>query len=268
MPLACATVLGIWIIAYLVVSDPGHHKGPLLAQESLNPPVPPVIVPMIKTTPDYHFATMATTYLESGRKVKRIHVVDRSQGGDAPLKYARVVSLLKTDAEFRDDFFDVLRRGLQSFSDGDVSAYFFETPPVNMDNFESTDFEFVLIAAQEFSKAQPDVTAFEKYFDKCSGSGVVSFHNLGKDAMLVVPCLPQKYESLDTFAHLANFMRTGSEEQMHDFWIEVATQMEKRVAGQGQKKVWLSTCGLGIFWLHMRLDGRPKYYSFPPFRDA
>ena len=30
--------------------------------------------------------------------------------------------------------------------------------------------------------------------------------------------------------------------------------------------LWLSTAGLGVYWLHLRLDTRPKYYSFQPYR--
>ena len=32
-----------------------------------------------------------------------------------------------------------------------------------------------------------------------------------------------------------------------------------------QPKVWLSTSGLGVYWLHVRLDSRPKYYQFKEF---
>ncbi|MDF9799652.1 hypothetical protein OKW21_004915 [Catalinimonas alkaloidigena] len=28
----------------------------------------------------------------------------------------------------------------------------------------------------------------------------------------------------------------------------------------------MSTSGLGVYWLHIRLDSRPKYYQFDPYR--
>lgn len=31
--------------------------------------------------------------------------------------------------------------------------------------------------------------------------------------------------------------------------------------------IWLSTSGLGVYWLHMRLDRRPKYYTYEPFKE-
>ncbi len=50
----------------------------------------------------------------------------------------------------------IFRRGLQSFSDMDMTPYFFETPPVTIDTWETQDFEFVLIAAREFLKANAE----------------------------------------------------------------------------------------------------------------
>jgi hypothetical protein len=91
---------------------------------------------------------------------------------------------------------------------------------------------------------------------------------LGNDALLVVPCRPQNAENLDIYTHLANFMRMGKEEHIREFWIEVAQKMERRLIEKRGKKLWLSTCGLGIFWLHMRLDSIPKYYSNVKYRNA
>lgn len=31
---------------------------------------------------------------------------------------------------------------------------------------------------------------------------------------------------------------------------------------------WLSTAGMGVSWLHVRLDERPKYYRFQEYRSA
>ena len=35
----------------------------------------------------------------------------------------------------------------------------------------------------------------------------------------------------------------------------------------GAEPVWLSTAGAGVPWLHVRLDDRPKYYGFGPYRQ-
>ena len=31
---------------------------------------------------------------------------------------------------------------------------------------------------------------------------------------------------------------------------------------------WLSTAGMGIPWVHVRIDSYPKYYRFPPYKVA
>lgn len=36
----------------------------------------------------------------------------------------------------------------------------------------------------------------------------------------------------------------------------------------GTRPVWLSTAGAGVAWLHVRLDDRPKYYSYRPYTLA
>jgi hypothetical protein len=30
--------------------------------------------------------------------------------------------------------------------------------------------------------------------------------------------------------------------------------------------MWVSTSGLGVYWLYIRLDSFPKYYNFQPYK--
>ena len=96
---------------------------------------------------------------------------------------------------------------------------------------------------------------------------MVSFSNLGKDAILIVPCQLAR-QSPNSYTHLANFIRLGNESQIKALWQEVARQMQKRLKDKQGKKIWISTCGLGVFWLHVRLDTSPKYYSYNPYRNS
>jgi uncharacterized protein DUF6940 len=67
-------------------------------------------------------------------------------------------------------------------------------------------------------------------------------------------------------AALAGFMGyTDFESQRVALWHAVGGAMRRRV---GSKPVWLSTAGAGVSSLHVRLDDRPKYYGFAPFRHA
>ena len=61
--------------------------------------------------------------------MKKYKVVDKAHE-DKPLTYEAFLMKLEKSDDFLDDFVDVLRRGLQSFSDMDMTPFFFETPPV------------------------------------------------------------------------------------------------------------------------------------------
>ena len=94
------------------------------------------------------------------------------------------------------------------------------------------------------------------------GCNVVTFESLGKDALLVAPCPGVQGTN---FAHLARFVATASDEQSSALWQCVGESIERRL---NVRPTWLSTAGLGISWLHVRLDTRPKYYRHAPYRSA
>jgi hypothetical protein len=64
---------------------------------------------------------------------------------------------------------------------------------------------------------------------------------------------------------LAAFLREGPSDQVHDLWHRTARAVRENL---GAKPMWLSTAGLGVAWLHIRLDSRPKYYRFDGYRRA
>lgn len=64
------------------------------------------------------------------------------------------------------------------------------------------------------------------------------------------------------YAHLAKFVRNAPDRQTHEIWRVVAEALEGHI---GTAPVWLSTAGLGVYWLHIRLDSRPKYYRHRPY---
>jgi hypothetical protein len=90
----------------------------------------------------------------------------------------------------------------------------------------------------------------------------VTFPNLGGDAVLVAPCpggSPQAYP------HLAAFVRAAPMYQQHALWRRVGEAVDAWI-GATSDPVWVSTAGQGVFWLHVRLDSRPKYYNYELYR--
>jgi hypothetical protein len=47
-------------------------------------------------------------------------------------------------------------------------------------------------------------------------------------------------------------------------WRATAETLLDRIS---DTPTWLSTAGLGVIWLHLRLDSRPKYYSYRPYAE-
>ena len=137
-------------------------------------------------------------------------------------------------------------------------SYCWECPPVAAGSL-SQPFECVLVSSPELSRMTPDPEAFAEHFR--AERSVVTFGNLGGDALLVAPC-PEAGGG--NFAHLASFTATASQARQDALWQAVGEAVDKRI---GTEPMWLSTAGLGVAWLHVRLDTRPKYYRFAPYRD-
>lgn len=170
----------------------------------------------------------------------------------SPVSYAEILRRWQQDAEFRSWFIALL-------ADSPFSAFRWETPPITSAT-ANRPFEFVLLDSPELA-VKPDAKAFAQHFSAAIADGVIEFPNLGKDAILVVPC-PNGPHSV--YGHLAVFVRQAPESQKHALWKQVGAAMQRRLS---INPVWLSTAGAGVSWLHVRLDDRPKYYGYRAYRE-
>jgi hypothetical protein len=188
--------------------------------------------------------------LNAGRTRRVLILRDRKR-----LSYADVLDLWKDNEAFRAYFIGLL-------ADVPFLAYTWETPPITEATVNKA-FEFVQVDYPHLDDVPPDPGVFEAYFKSADASEwIVAFPNLGKDAYLVAPC-PRAPDS--AYPHLAAFTRAAPEPQQHALWRGVADALEQRLHAQ---PIWLSTAGAGVSWLHVRLDSRPKYYRFDPYREA
>jgi hypothetical protein len=170
-----------------------------------------------------------------------------------PATFADVLHGWQYDPTFRSMFNDLLAAA-------PFSAFRWETPPVTIATL-TRPFEFVLLNSPMLAR-RPDPEAFAEHFRKSPEASVVTFPNLGGDAIMIVPRLNS---APSAYGHLAAFVREAPEPQRHALWQLVGAVMAQRV---GTKSVWLSTAGGGVSWLHVRLDDQPKYYGFGPYRQA
>jgi hypothetical protein len=179
----------------------------------------------------------------------RVHRIALRRGGVAAT-YAEVIAWWRESPPIR-GFFTAL------LADAPYPAYFFETPPVTVAG-AGRAFEFVLADSPALAALAPAPAAFADRF--APGQTVAAFANLSGDATLVAPA-PQG--PLDAYAHLAAFARRAPAPQHHALWQAVGDAVAQRLSAA---PLWLSTSGLGVPWLHVRLDTRPKYYTYGPYR--
>jgi len=186
-----------------------------------------------------------------GSEVERVSVLQHGRR----LAYATVLELWRGDAGFRDWFNRLL-------AEAPFPAYFWETPRVTGAALDRA-FEFVFVAAPLLARLRPDPAPFEAQLAaRPEAETVATFANLGGDAVLVVPRPLGKGSG---YAHLAEFARQAPSSQTDALWRAVGDALAGLVP---KRPVWVSTAGLGVSWLHVRLDTFPKYYRFAPYARA
>jgi hypothetical protein len=92
---------------------------------------------------------------------------------------------------------------------------------------------------------------FSKY---CTGESTATFYNLGKDALLTIPCPSDGCNAGIWFCKTAPI-----EIQMH-YWSKVFDR-----ARSTREPIYISTDGRSVPWLHVRMETTPKYYKFSEF---
>ena len=188
--------------------------------------------------------------LEPGR-VLRLRV----ERHGAPARWADVIAGWQEADELADRLSEAVREPFE--------ACFWETRPVTAASLHEP-FECVVVDSPALCRVTADRAPFARPMAEAGADGVVVFDNLGGDARLVVPA-PRAPG--DAFAHLAAFLREATAEHTRALWSAVGGAIERRLEGRSAP-LWVSTSGLGVYWVHVRLDDRPKYYTFTPYRQA
>lgn len=136
-------------------------------------------------------------------------------------------------------------------------AFLWENKPMSKTNMDQT-YEYSLVKNTYLAGISPDQQTFREYFEP--DQQAVTFPNLGGDAQLIAPCPRQ---STDCYSHIGSFVRNAPDEQQDAMWRIAGEQM---LAMIDKDPRWLSTNGLGVSWLHMRIDRRPKYYQTKEYK--
>lgn len=172
----------------------------------------------------------------------------------ASWSWGRVAEALVDDAAARD-------RLTRSVLAPGYDAVFWETVPSSAARI-ADPYEQVVLDGGALADRVADRGPFADHFD--ATRPVVRFANLRGDARLVVPCPGPAGQA---YAHLVAFLRTAPTEHVHQLWQEVGRAVQDWWHDT-HADLWVSTAGLGVSWLHVRLDSVPKYYKHRPFREA
>ena len=191
--------------------------------------------------------SVSTTGKHSDR-VKNYFVCE----GDRRLNYDEVIELWVQSDSFNEWYTSQL-------TSHPSKAIRWETPCLTVHNLDR-DFEFVLVDSPGLDRPVNQRPFAEKFKDSKANS-VITFPNLGRNGIMVVPT-PEP-ENRSYYCHLLSFLRGASTEHCNKLWRTVGETMRQRV---NEIPVWLSTAGGGVAWLHVRLDNHPKYYSYAPYR--
>jgi hypothetical protein len=170
------------------------------------------------------------------------------------LSFRDMLTRLKADAEFSWAWTDCLAAA-------PFAGFCWEMPPLTATTIDR-GFECALVESPALARVAQDPEPFAEHFSATGQQSTIAFDNLGRDATLIAPC-PRSRE-ID-YAHLASFLRSADRQSSRDLWQLVARTFEQSL---GDKPLWLSTAGLGVYWLHVRIDRFPKYYRHRVYADA
>jgi hypothetical protein len=169
-----------------------------------------------------------------------------------PASRASFFAALAGDPSLRTALTETLR-------ESEYAAFAWETPALSAATADR-EAAFAIIESPSLADVDPDPAPFAAAL---RGSGrIATFANLGGDAILVVP----SPRATATATHLAAFVRTAPADLVDDLWSAVGQAVARRLATK-LDPVWVSTAGLGVHWLHVRLDDRPKYYRHRAFTN-
>ena len=169
-----------------------------------------------------------------------------------------VINLWIHSKKFRKSFSKLL-------ADVPFKAYMWKC--VSLDSLNK-HFEFNVSDSKKLARVSTKAGPYREYYFKPYGKNslnseplktdsVISFMNPTKDTHLIVP-----YGARDSkkYRDLASFMRNGTEKQLDNLWKTFGKQV--LYLFKQNKPLWLNTHGLGIYWLHLRIDTKPKNYVY------
>jgi len=176
------------------------------------------------------------------------------------LTYQEFINLLKSKDK---EFLKIFRETLNNATD-ELSAYFWECIPVSNKTIDK-EFEFVATKNEELEKITQNYSAFQGYINQALNNYVTSFLSLHKNATLIIPIPKNNANGEVNYKNLKEFTANSSLEQWEEFWQKVGEEMEESLFRANGATRWLSTSGLNVYYLHVRINNSPKHYVYEEY---
>jgi len=161
----------------------------------------------------------------------------------------------------------------QTYPSSIKKRFFYQTSVISRDM--DTEYQEKFIESDRLEKITQDYDPFAEHFIKLKNKYVTSFANLSKKSMLVVPvpvtlcdnkkasvpvplCDNKKLNKTFNYTTIKDFIDNAPKKQQIVFWKYVAKMVKQLL--KIVDTVYINTHGLGVYYLHVRLDITPKYY--------
>jgi len=174
-----------------------------------------------------------------------------------------------------DEFVNVLSATIAGYDPTTLPGLFFESKPIYKQTLDE-EYEFVLISTDKFLGKRQNNKTFKKYWDSYDYQGTSRkysriFPSLSKRSTMITP-VPRKEdgEYLNYYSNLQDFLIHGLTYDIRAFWNTWGKGLEDwyiKIQDGDVPKVCVNTAGLGVYFLHGRLDPKPKYYKFVEYRE-
>ena len=142
-------------------------------------------------------------------------------------------------------------------------SFFWETKPIYKKNDKKNNilgmYKEKFIQSNKLEKLRQNYKPFSKQIKEADNKYCLSFYNLDKTSLLIIP-YPRKNKNFST---LKKFIDNSSKLQQKKFWMLVSESIS--IMLKKHNKIWVSTHGLGVSYLHVRIDTKPKYYKTTEF---
>jgi len=162
------------------------------------------------------------------------------------ISFREVFELWETDTDFTNFY-------VQALKDFGFQAFFWEHPGLTQKTIERS-YECILQKSKTLDRGTINEKAFEDYIH--TADVAVDFLNLGKSARLVIPT---KKSEAEIYKHFGSFIFNAENDQIQALFNRIGTIVQQEI--KEKPMIWLNTAGMGVIWLHVRMDTKPKYYK-------